>query len=121
MARPHEVGCAACGGRAASPFSSLAGKALRQFERERTVNTYQRGQVIFYEGEPPLAVHCIRSGRVKVSKRGGRGDDLVIRFLGPGEIFGTVLRSPASPTPPAPGRSMKRSSAPCRAVPCSSW
>lgn len=97
MSRPAEAGCTACGVRGTSPFCSLTGRSRRQFERERTVHTYERGQVVFYEGEPPLAMHCIRSGRVKIFKRSGRGDDLVIRILGPGEILG--YRAPLADEP----------------------
>jgi CRP-like cAMP-binding protein len=54
----------------------------------KTSHEYLRGQVIFYEGNPSLAVYCISSGAVKLYKN-GRGDTKVaIRLLGAGETLG---------------------------------
>lgn len=54
----------------------------------RIAHEYDRGQVIFYEGNPPLAVYCIASGVVKLYKSGSRDRRVVIRLLGPGETLG---------------------------------
>jgi CRP/FNR family transcriptional regulator len=51
-------------------------------------HAYQRGQTIFHEGTPALAVHCIRSGTVKLSRRVGGGDEVVVGVLAPGELIG---------------------------------
>lgn len=44
--------------------------------------------MIFYEGNPPLAVYCIHSGKVKLYKTGEKGQRQLIRLLGPGDILG---------------------------------
>jgi CRP/FNR family transcriptional regulator len=86
--KPPEVSCEVCGHRAESIFCSLAGAHLEQLDREKTVRRFEKGEVIFYEGTPAHAVHCIYTGRVKIYKTGPKGESIVIRLLGPGEIFG---------------------------------
>jgi CRP/FNR family transcriptional regulator len=87
MKKP-DIHCEVCGHRAESIFCSLAGAHLEQLDREKMVHKYDQGEVIFYEGTPAMAVHCIYSGRVKLYKSGPKGDAQVIRLLGPGDIFG---------------------------------
>jgi CRP/FNR family transcriptional regulator len=54
----------------------------------KTPHEYSRGQVIFYEGNPPLAVYCISSGAVKLFKSGKGEAKVAIRLLGAGETLG---------------------------------
>jgi CRP-like cAMP-binding protein len=69
-------------------FSSLSGASLLKFDRKKFPHEYERGQVIFYEGNPPLAVYCINSGVVKLFKSGRADQRVVIRLLGAGEVLG---------------------------------
>lgn len=80
--------CTSCGSEAQSVFCVLAGAHLERIEREKTVHNYQRGEAVFYAGNPPLAIFCIYSGRVKLLKVGRKGEEQVIRLLGSGEILG---------------------------------
>lgn len=85
---PPEIRCEICDLRLRGFFAGLSGPPLERLDQEKTVHVYQRGQVIFYEGNPALAVYCIHSGRVKFSKMGTRGIEETIRLLGPGDIMG---------------------------------
>jgi CRP/FNR family transcriptional regulator, polysaccharide utilization system transcription regulator len=69
-------------------FSSLSGSQLLKLDQEKIPHEYERGQVLFYEGNPALAVYCICSGVVKLYKTGKQGKRLLIRLLGPGELVG---------------------------------
>lgn len=69
-------------------FCVLAGKHLERLDHEKSVHTYERGEAIFYAGNPPLGVYCVYSGRVKLYKLGRRGEEQVIRLLGAGEMTG---------------------------------
>jgi CRP-like cAMP-binding protein len=82
---PH---CTACAARTRGIFSSLTGAQLLKLDRTKTAHEYARGQVIFYEGNPPLAVYCVSSGAVKLYKTGKGDSKVVIRLLGPGETLG---------------------------------
>lgn len=82
---PH---CTECGPEARGVFCVLAGVHLQRLDREKAVHHYRRGETIFREGNPPLAVFCVYSGLVKLFKTSRRGEEQVIRLLGPGEIVG---------------------------------
>jgi CRP-like cAMP-binding protein len=59
------------------------------------------GRVLFNEGAPPLSVHCIRSGLVKITKVGSGGEEQILRILGPGEVVGyraVLAREPYAAT-----------------------
>jgi len=86
--KKSDIHCEICGHRAESIFCALAGAHLEKLEREKTVHKYEKGQVIFWEGTPAFAIHCLYSGAVKLYKTGPKAEPQVIRLLGPGEIFG---------------------------------
>ena len=82
---PH---CTICGPEAKGVFCTLTGAHLERLDREKVVHHYDRDDTIFHAGNSPLAIYCIYSGRVKLYKTGGRGEEQVIRLLGRGEILG---------------------------------
>ncbi len=80
--------CASCNQRQDSIFRVLPQNLLQQVENTKTISIYQPGQLIFLEGTPAFVVYHIFSGFVKLSKNGRKGEKLVIRLKGPGDIFG---------------------------------
>ena len=50
---------------------------------------YEKGEVIFREGEPADRIHFVYAGRVKIVKSAGNRD-IIIELLGPGEPVGAV-------------------------------
>ena len=50
---------------------------------------YEKGDVIFREGEPADRIHFVYTGRVKIVKSAGNRD-VIIEILGPGEPVGAV-------------------------------
>jgi len=80
--------CQLCKIRSSSIFSSINEQDVKKLNNCKTTHEYKRGQVIFYEGNPSLAVYCVHSGIVKLFKTGYSGEEFVIRLLGPGEIIG---------------------------------
>ncbi len=51
---------------------------------------FKRGQVIFHQEDPGAAVYVIESGRVKVVLENVDGEEMLLRVLGSGEIFGEL-------------------------------
>ena len=97
----HHPHCTACAARTRGLFSSLTGAQLLKLDRSKTSHEYSRGQVIFYEGNPPLAVYCISSGAVKLYKTGRGNTKVAIRLLGAGETLGfraVIAREPYAAT-----------------------
>ena len=60
--------------------------ALEPFCRMRR---FEKGEVVFREGEPADRIHFVVDGRVKIVKATGTRD-LILEILGPGEPVGTV-------------------------------
>ncbi len=84
----HSPRCGGCRPRATGLFGSLSGGHTLKLDQEKIAHEYERGQIIFYEGTPPLAIYCIHSGIVKLYKSGKNGTHIMIRILGPGEVMG---------------------------------
>ena len=66
----------------ARDVESLAAVALEEAHRARAY--------IFMEGDAPHWFYLVRSGHVKIVRHSRTGKDVVLEFLGPGEIFGGV-------------------------------
>ncbi|MBI5020750.1 MAG: Crp/Fnr family transcriptional regulator [Ignavibacteriales bacterium] len=80
--------CTSCSHRKGSIFCALPQSLLERMEREKITYHYQPGQLIFSEGNPAFMIYHVFSGYVKLSKTGWKGEKLVIRLRGPGDIFG---------------------------------
>ena len=83
-----EAVCKICSDAESSIFCGMAGEHLERLEREKTVRHYGRGECVFYEEAPVLAIYLVCSGLLKLYKTGRRKEELVIRLLGPGDITG---------------------------------
>ncbi|MGO9357429.1 MAG: Crp/Fnr family transcriptional regulator [Xanthobacteraceae bacterium] len=49
-----------------------------------------RGTRIFNQGDECVRAHAVIEGGVRISQTGADGGQVVLRFIGPGNIFGTV-------------------------------
>jgi len=86
------------------PFDSIPLLAsLRNDDREALtplcrLRGYDKGEIIFREGEPADRIHFVHIGRVKIVKAAG-GRDLILEILGPGEPVGAVAVFERRPFP----------------------
>jgi CRP/FNR family transcriptional regulator len=80
--------CTSCPAREKGLFAPLTGAQLLKLDRRKVSHEYARGQILFYEGNPALAVYCIGTGVVKLYKSGIDDRRVAIRLLGPGEVVG---------------------------------
>ncbi len=80
--------CKNCSTRLLGVFCHLSDSALGELEKYKTSNTYKKGQLIFYEGNPSLGLYCIFSGRVKLYKSLSNGSQQILRIAGPGDLLG---------------------------------
>jgi CRP/FNR family cyclic AMP-dependent transcriptional regulator len=65
-------------------------EALDQLARCLRRRSYQRGEIVFHQGDPGDTLHLVRSGRVKVVLPAETGDEVVLAILGPGDCFGEL-------------------------------
>jgi CRP-like cAMP-binding protein len=93
--------CRTCRHRRSCIAGQLPKNLLNRLNREKTVHTNRRAQGLYYEASPPLAIHVIYSGSVKLCRIGVGGEELVIRVRGPGELLGyraALVNEPHSTT-----------------------
>jgi CRP/FNR family transcriptional regulator len=80
--------CFGCQSRHRTEWSTLQGDDLELLERAKTCNVYEPGQVVFYEGNACLGIHCVESGSIKLRRSSPKGDDIVVGLAGPGATLG---------------------------------
>ncbi len=88
--RKHELSATALtsGPMSDGLFSGLPPQALRQLCGMYNAHDYPGGAVLFQEGEPADGIFLLCGGRVRLSVGSSRGDTLLLRSAGPGEILG---------------------------------
>ncbi len=77
-------------------------------DRERLANVshlrqYERGDLVFDEGDPSDFFFIVVTGRVKVFKRAPNGHDRILEIFGPGGLLGAVAAYEARPYPACAG------------------
>lgn len=50
----------------------------------------RRGEVLFREGEPAEALFLVEAGRIKLTQLTPEGQEVVMRYLAPGDVFAAV-------------------------------
>lgn len=71
-------------------FVGLAREALADVAGRGRLQTLARGTILFAQGAPADSCHALITGRVRIAQSGPEGDQVIVRFVGPGETFGTV-------------------------------
>jgi len=71
-------------------FAGLDSAALTEVARQGRVQSLLKGTILFAQGAPADRCHALIEGRMRISQSGAEGDQVIVRFVGPGETFGTV-------------------------------
>ncbi|MBP2229480.1 CRP-like cAMP-binding protein [Azospirillum agricola] len=71
-------------------FAGLDEPALADVAAGAQSRRVARGSRVFAQGDPADACHALIDGRIKIVQTGPDGQQIVVRFIGPGEMFGTV-------------------------------
>jgi len=66
-------------------FKDISAAEKRDLFAHEHIQTYHKGQVIFYEGRRPTGLYFVKSGKVKVAKKGLWGKDQIVRLAKPGD------------------------------------
>lgn len=83
-----DQGCESCPEKAEGIFAHLTKEELALVSRCKTMNQYKKKQVIFYEGNAPYGVHCVKKGRIKLYRTNAQGREQVVRLVQEGEAMG---------------------------------
>ena len=66
----------------------LTEKQLLELRRNLTIHKYSKNELIYNEGDVPMSLLCLISGKVKVSKSGVGGRTQIIRVIKPVQYLG---------------------------------
>ncbi len=80
--------CETCKSRFDSVFCMLDEEELGTLSNSKHCNFYLRGQTIFNEGNQPMGLFCINTGKVKLSQAGFEGKEQIIRLAKDSDILG---------------------------------
>ncbi|MGE0283728.1 MAG: Crp/Fnr family transcriptional regulator [Rhizobiaceae bacterium] len=71
-------------------FQDVPETLLPEVAARARVRLLPKDTTIFVQGSPASHCHALIDGRVRISQSDENGTQLVVRFIGPGEMFGTV-------------------------------
>lgn len=71
-------------------FEGVGPAELEHIAQLGVVQSLPRGTRLFAQGAPVERCHALVKGQVRITQSGSEGGQVVVRFVGPGEIFGTV-------------------------------
>ena len=73
------------------PYIVEAGeKVIKALASQAVRLSYAAEQVVFLEGERNAALYVVQDGWLKALKTSADGRELVLHFIGPGEVFNTI-------------------------------
>lgn len=85
--------------RGADMFGHLDDAAKTDVLAAGTLRPLTAGRVVFSQGDAGVTCHTLLEGRVKIVQARPDGSQSVIRFIGPGEMYGTVAALMGKPFP----------------------
>ncbi|MCC7331513.1 MAG: Crp/Fnr family transcriptional regulator [Flavobacteriales bacterium] len=86
--KPEPPHCESCDSRPKSVFCALAGNEMHDISSNKGSSFYERGQVIFHEGNRINGIYCVNKGKIKIYQTGSEGKEQIIRFAKEGDIIG---------------------------------
>jgi len=89
LEQPHKnINCEHCAQKSKGIFCDLERLALKDVSDNKVMNTYKKGNTIFFQGNPPFGLYCVNSGKIKISKIGNDGKESIIRIAQAGDVLG---------------------------------
>lgn len=71
-------------------FSGLNQEQLSKLERASRIKQYNKGHVLFLEGEESDVFYIVLKGEIKVSRVSPGGKEKILKIMGKGEYFGEM-------------------------------
>lgn len=75
-------------------FEGFSSAERAQVLASATPRSFRRGEILFREGEPATTLFLPESGRVKLTQLTADGEEVIMRYMAPGEIFAAVALFP---------------------------
>jgi CRP/FNR family transcriptional regulator len=85
--------------RNSSYFTGLTETILDELAQGATLRSFDKREIIFWEGDPCAGLHVIRQGSVKLYKISPQGREMIIKVLDEGATFNEVPVFDRGPNP----------------------
>jgi CRP/FNR family transcriptional regulator, nitrogen oxide reductase regulator len=72
-------------------FAAMVPEELDDILAEARTRLYARNEVVFTQGEDAHSFFVLLHGRLRVTQITATGEQIVVRFVGPGDIFGVAM------------------------------
>jgi len=97
----YDMVCESCTIRTHPLFRHLDSQELEEISLNKIAETYQRGAIIYHEGNRMKGFYCVQKGIIKIYKTGIDGKEQIVRFAKTGDMIGyrsVVSNEPACTT-----------------------
>jgi len=84
----HTPNCESCISSNTSIFCDLTANEISNLNSVKSCNIYDKGKIIFHEGNRIHGIYCVSKGKIKLYQLGSEGKEQIIRFAKPGDIIG---------------------------------
>ncbi|MEW6405744.1 MAG: Crp/Fnr family transcriptional regulator [Chloroflexota bacterium] len=71
-------------------FNDLPEEILKEIAAHMQLREYQRGDVLFWEGDPCTGLHIVQEGSAKIYRLSPQGRQYIVRVLQEGDTFAEV-------------------------------
>lgn len=71
-------------------FDGLADKAIENALKTSVCKVFRKDEILFHEGDAAAMVYLIYRGRIKLAQVGEEGEEIILRYIGPGELLALV-------------------------------
>ncbi len=80
--------CEKCVVRDLNSLKTVSADNLKEINHKKSTIHFQKGEVIFSEGNTLRGVYCLHSGKCKMTKLAPNGKEQIVRFIRKGEMVG---------------------------------
>jgi len=88
-------------------FSTLSDADLKKLEKISILKSFNRDEILFYEGDEPYCLYILMEGVVRLYKTDNKNHEIYLHQLGPGSMVAEVTCFESIPYP-ATARFMKK-------------
>lgn len=71
-------------------FSGMSREQVKTIAQAAHLHQFERNVFIFQQGEPATDLRVLRAGRVRITQLTADGEQVLLRFINPGQVFGGV-------------------------------
>ncbi|MGI4740971.1 MAG: Crp/Fnr family transcriptional regulator [Janthinobacterium lividum] len=88
MQRFTNPDCQTCPHRRNPLMGCCSAEELEFINTNKTTQYYQKGQVIYQEGNQALGLYCVHQGKIKIAKAGGDNKEQIVHLVCEGDVLG---------------------------------